>query len=164
MEENQNMEEKLTPKQLLEKYRYKGKLNDKLHDAVVSHVVRGTPAKSALRMLGVADSTIRLWQGKAEEGEKKYRELFDDLDSAWAQWQDRVAGYLPKHVEKDSRVCIDVAGRIMRDDYGKTEQIAVDNPALVEFTRAIHEALKTPGEWTTYPEDVPLISARTGEE
>ena len=110
------------------KYRYPGKLTSRFKAEACALVRRGTPPKVALGALGVTKATIYNWEAWAESGEKgpKYADLFSGLAHSWSEWQAHVAGELPKAIAKDARMAVEVASRIMPDEYGKRDQVDVN--------------------------------------
>ena len=138
-------EKKLSPRELLDIYRYKGKLTPRFREDAVLRVSQGTPIKSALKAAGVCETTIRNWRRNAEDDvEGKYAQLFNELDSAWAQWQAYVASQLPRHVQRDARVCADIASKIMPEEYAPRQHVYVENPALAKFVRALDRLAAIP--------------------
>jgi len=127
----------------LAKYRFKGKLTAELQLAVIERVEHGAPPATALKAEGVADSTIRLWRGNAEKGEKKYADLFARLDHAWELWKAFVANQLPNAIQKDARQCVEVAGRIM-PEYEKRDTVDVNVDVRAIVTQVQRELLE---EW-----------------
>ncbi len=122
------MEEKLTPRELLAKHRYKGKLTSSLQEKAVHLVKCGVPPKNALRALGVADTTIRLWKRNAETNEKgpKYRELFEALEMAEQQALADVANNARRLTEKDGRTALDYLSRRDSEHWSRTDRLEVD--------------------------------------
>ena len=108
--------------------RFTGKLTPRLREEACNAVRHGTPATVALKKLGLTPKTVWNWQQWAESGEKgpKYEQLFVALHQAWAEWQSHVAGQLPAAIQKDARMAVEVASRIMPDEYGRRDQVDVN--------------------------------------
>ncbi len=134
--------EKLSPRELLERYRYTGKLTTGLREAVCEAVRNGAPARVALRAFGLDDQTVRNWEKWAETGEKgtKYTEFARELGVAWNQWCAHVANLGPKQIERDARVWQGVAGALM-PEYAKHDELAINvqieaGPILAQIAAA----------------------------
>jgi len=159
---------RLTPRELLDKYRYTGKLTPKLHEAAVYLATCGVPPRNALRALGIADATIRLWQHNAETGEKgpKYKALLDALDTAEQQSLADVANNARRLTEKDGRVAIDYLSRRDKDHWRKTDTLEVQGqidvgPILARIAaaqRQIADGSYVNGDWNL-PDDSPTNEA-----
>jgi hypothetical protein len=110
------------------KYRYPGKVTPRFIREACELVRNGRPPKVALGALGVKQSAIWNWQHWAETGEKgpKYAQLWSEMAKAWDEWRSFVAGTLPKAVTSDSRMAVEVAARIMPDEYGKRDSVDVN--------------------------------------
>ena len=123
----QETQEKLSPRELLERYRYTGKLTPKLRVAVCEAVRNGTPARTALKAFGLYPSTITAWQQYAESGEKgtKYVEFARELETAWNEWVQHVALLGGKHVEKDGRVWYQTIAALL-PEYSKKDTLDVN--------------------------------------
>lgn len=137
------MEERLTPTELLAKYHYTGKLTPQLQETAIDMVLSGTPKKTALRALGVKDSTIRLWQRHAETNEKgdKYGALFAALDTAEQQSLSKVASNAQRLTEKDGRVALDYLSRRDSEHWGRKDELNVNvNVAAEPIFAAMFQA------------------------
>jgi hypothetical protein len=135
-------------------YRYTGKLTPRLAREACDLVRQGRPPKVALNALGVSKQTIWNWEQWAKTGEKgeKYAALWSNLDTAWSEWQAFVAGQLPIAVTNDHRMCVEVASRIMPDDYGKRDTVDVNvgidvGPVLKAIAAAQQHRDEWLGEW-----------------
>ena len=135
--------EKLSPRELLERYRFTGKLTPSLRSAVCEAVRHGTPARTALKAFGLDDQTIRNWEKWAESKEKgsKYGEFSSELGRAWNEWVHYVASLGEKHIEKDARVWSTTIQALLPDEYGRKDELQVSvqvDPGPV--LRAVMEA------------------------
>ena len=109
-------------------YTYTGKLTPRFRDEAAALVRCGTPPDTAIVSLGVTKATLLAWKRWADTGEHgtKYAELFSILAQSWEQWKAHVAGELPKAIAKDARMAVEVAARIMPDEYGKRDSVDVN--------------------------------------
>lgn len=110
------------------KYRYPGKITPKLIREACELVRNGRPPSVALSALGVSKQSQWNWKQWAETGEcgPRYKDFLSKLEAAWSEWQSFVAGTLPNAVQKDSRMAVEVASRIMPDEYGRRDQVDVN--------------------------------------
>ncbi len=127
--------------ELLERHKWTGKLTPQFKRHACELVQKGVPPRVALRRTGITPQCVWNWEKKRDEGVPQYVALFSALDEAWAEWQAYVAGKLPEHVAKDARMCVEVAGRIMPDEYGKKDEATLTyeiGPALAELMKQLN--------------------------
>jgi len=133
----------LTPSQeRIARYRYTGKLTPRLREEAAQLVRKGVPPDTAIVSLGVTKMTLWNWKQWAKSGEKgpRYEQLFTYLEEAWEEWKATVANQLPSAISRDPRMAVEVAGRIMPDEYGKKDEKAVTfelGPFLADLCRKV---------------------------
>jgi len=140
-----------TPRELLERYRYQGKITPQFRKQACEIVRHGTPIRNALKALGAADSTVRTWESWANEEEEggKHREFWRELQCAWDEWVSFVAMQGEKHVQKDGRTWRDTAAALM-PEYEKRDRLDVNVEIDASPTfKAIAEAQQKliAGQW-----------------
>lgn len=123
------------------RYRYPGKLTPRFQREACELVRRGTPPTVALGALGVVKQTIWNWKQWAKSGEygEKYAALWTALEGAWEEWKAYVATHVPGAVEKDSRMAVEVASRVMPEEYGKKDAVTTTyeiGPLLAQIAMA----------------------------
>jgi len=105
--------------------------------------------------------TLWNWKQWAKSGEKgpRYEQLFTYLEEAWEEWKATVASQLPNAITRDPKVAVEVAGRIMQDEYGKKEQQVTFElgPFLADLCRKISSG-ELDAQWReietgTYPRE-----------
>jgi len=119
--------EKLTPRELLERHRFKGRVTPMFRDKAAGMVRAGAPPRTALRALGCSESTIRLWQSKAESGEDggRYTDLWRALQDAEQECLARVAANAIKHTERDGRTAVEVLSRRDPEHWSRRDEVEV---------------------------------------
>jgi len=131
----------LTPSQeRIARYCYTGKLTPRLREEACELVRHGVPPKTALRRLGVSGKTVWNWEQRANSREEKYEQLFTKLQDAWEYWKASVALELPNAIARDPRMAVEIAGRVMQDEYGKKEEKAVTfelGPFLADLCKKV---------------------------
>jgi len=135
--------EKLTPAEILERHRYKGKLTPMFREKALDMVHQGAPPRTALRALGCADSTIRAWQSLAQTGEKdgKYALFWRDMADAEQETLSRVAANATKATDRDGKAALDYLGRRDPENWGKKDTLDVNvSMDLGPTFRAVAEA------------------------
>jgi len=160
--------EKLSPRELLERYRFTGKLTPSLRSAVCEAVRHGTPARTALKAFGLDDQTIRNWEKWAESKEKgsKYGEFSSELGRAWNEWVHYVASLGEKHIEKDARVWSTTIQALLPDEYGKKDETTVTfelGPVLAEIARQVSSGALD-AQWKELPSGNPDPSLPGSQE
>ena len=130
---------KLTPAELLERHRYKGKLTPMFRERAIAMVKGGSPPKTSLRALGVGESTLRLWASEPEDG--VHTIFWRELLSYEQLWLTRMAEHATNLSAKDGRVCVDVLGRRDSEHWGKKDTLDVNVEVSADgIFRAIAEA------------------------
>ena len=138
--------EKLTPGEILDRYRYKGKLTPKLRKSACELVEKGTPPKTAVVALGVGESTYRLWRSNAEtEGsDPKYKEFFEELQKAEQQCLSEVACNASQATKRDGKVALDFLGRRDPDQWGRKETLVIETeigPRIAAITSGLADRI-----------------------
>ena len=134
---------KLSPAELLERHRYKGKLTPMFRERAIAMVKGGSPPRTALRALGVADSTIRLWENRAqtEDDSSKYAQLCRALLESEQECISQVSANATRLTSKDGRVALDYLGRRDPEHWGKKDTLDVNVEVSADgIFRAIAEA------------------------
>ena len=157
--------EKSSPWERLAPYKFPGKLTPQFRAHACELVRQGVPPRVALRRTGITRQSILNWERKRDEGDAQYVALFCALDEAWADWQTYVAGHLPQHIANDARMCVEVAGRIMPDEYGKKDELQVSvqvdpGPVLQAIAAAQQKLLNA--EYSLLPADDGSNKATSG--
>jgi hypothetical protein len=158
---NQDNKTKLSPAELLERHRYKGKLTPMFRERAIAMVKGGSPPKTALKALGVADSTIRLWDMEPEDG---VHQVFKrELLGAEQLWLTRMAENATRLSERDGRVCVDILGRRDSEHWGRKDVVEVDidiGPKLAEIAARVSQiqdadwlALEEPCNTQSHPNE-----------
>jgi hypothetical protein len=162
--------EKLSPAQLLERHRYKGKLTPMFREKAIDMVRRGAPPRTALKALGCTQQTIRNWEEWAETGEVgggRYAAFLRELREAEQLGLVRVAENASRLTEKDGRVALDYLGRRDPDHWAKRDEVQVNvavdpGPVLQAIVAAQQKLLNT--EYKLLPDGNPEPSLPVPQE
>jgi len=119
--------EKLTPRELLERHRYKGKLTPMFRDKALTLVRAGSPPRTALRALGCCETTIRLWDeaGRGEGETSRFGLFYRELLAAEQEWLTRVAENISNHTERDGRTAVEVLSRRDPEHWSRKDEVEV---------------------------------------
>ena len=134
---------KLTPAELLERHRYKGKLTPMFRERAIAMVKGGSPPRTALRALGCSERTIYQWEedAKATENVSRFGIFRRELQGAEQECISRVSAHATKLTEKDGRVALDYLGRRDPDHWGKKDTLDVNVEVSADgILRAIADA------------------------
>ena len=134
---------KLTPAELLERHRYKGKLTPMFRERAIAMVKGGSPPRTALRALGCSERTIYQWEedAQATENVSRFGIFRRELQAMEQLWLTRMAEHATNLSAKDGRVCVDVLGRRDSEHWGKKDTLDVNVEVSADgIFRAIAEA------------------------
>jgi len=145
----ENLPEKLSPAELLERHRYKGKLTPMFQDKALRLIRGGSPPRTALRALGCAPSTIREWQAQAEDPQNTRKEAVFWREALEAEqlWLTRMSSNATSLAEKDGRVCVDMLGRRDPEHWRREDTLNVEVDVGSRIAGIVNEVIARSVSW-----------------
>lgn len=177
VETTDNKMEKLTPREILERHRYKGKLTPMFRERALAMVRAGSPPRTALRALGASKRLVYQWEAEAQDTENPTKGgLFcTELQAAEQEWLASLSERANQLATKDGRVAVDMLARRDAEHWARTDTLNVRQtieagPILAQIAaaqRQIAEGSYVNGDWNLLEEgkDVqePGVEAAKGQ-
>ena len=160
MEDSQNnsTRKRLTPAEILERHRYKGKLTPLFREKALAMVKAGSPPRTALRALGCSDRLIYQWESDAKQDviTSKGGLFRSELQACEQEWLSSLSAKAYDHAGRDGRVCVDMLARRDAEHWARTDTLQVNQtieagPILAQIAaaqRQIAEGSYINGDWS----------------